>query len=406
MKGNKGYVLDKGFLGLVNGDCELFSDEKEYDEYLKNIRENHKLPKSYQENYNAITTGLLKLFIKEKENGNIVFSPFSILTLLGMAASATAGDACNEILSAIFEGTELQTALSTLKKVSGHFLKSGSLSSANAVCIQPELHSAIRPEYEGALTSDFDGRLFMTNGMVQDVNKWVSQATKGMINEVLDESNENVLACLLNAIAFDADWKFPYEDDDIYDGEFTGASGVVRECKMLNSEEDWYIENETIKGFVKLYKDKEYCFMALLPKDRSKRAFSNVIEGLNLSEIYDSAERETVYVTLPEYRYAFEEDLTDILIKKGISKVFTIQADFSPMTTSKLKIDSILHKVFIDVSRKGTRAAAVTECVVVAGGCPDFKTVTLDRPFIYAIIHQATVLPVFCGIVNDIKEDR
>ena len=49
MKGNKGYVLDKGFLGLVNGDCELFSDEKEYDEYLKNIRENHKLPKSYQE---------------------------------------------------------------------------------------------------------------------------------------------------------------------------------------------------------------------------------------------------------------------------------------------------------------------------------------------------------------------
>ena len=121
MKGNKGYVLEKGFLGLVNGDCELFSDEKEYDEYLKNIRENHKLPKSYQENYNAITTGLLKLFIKEKENGNIVFSPFSILTLLGMAASATAGDVCNEILSAIFEGTEHQTALSTLKKVSVPF---------------------------------------------------------------------------------------------------------------------------------------------------------------------------------------------------------------------------------------------------------------------------------------------
>lgn len=116
-----------------------------------------------------------------------------------------------------------------------------------------------------------------------------------------DESSENVLACLLNAIAFDADWKYPYEEDDIYDGEFTNAAGSVKECKMLNSEEDWYIENETIKG---------------------------------------------------------------------------------------------------------TRATAVTECVVVAGGCPNFKTVILDRPFVYAIIHQATALPVFCGIVNDIGEDQ
>ena len=112
MKGNKGYVLEKGFLGLVNGDYELFSDEKEYDEYLKNIRENHKLPQSYQENYNAIITDLLKFFKKEKGNANIAFSLFSILTLLGMASSATAGDACNEILSTVFEGAELQTALS------------------------------------------------------------------------------------------------------------------------------------------------------------------------------------------------------------------------------------------------------------------------------------------------------
>lgn len=39
--------------------------------------------------------------------------------------------------------------------------------------------------------------------------------------------------------------------------------------------------------------------------------------------------------------------------------------------------------------------------VAVSEGClPDFFTVKLDRPFIYAIMHDDTGLPVFAGAVN------
>ena len=67
-----------------------------------------------------------------------------------------------------------------------------------------------------------------------------------------------------------------------------------------------------------------------------------------------------------------------------------------------LKVDSIIHKAHIEVDRKGTKAAAVTMAFVVAGCAPsmDFKSVCLDRPFVYAIMDTETGLPVFTGIYN------
>lgn len=66
-------------------------------------------------------------------------------------------------------------------------------------------------------------------------------------------------------------------------------------------------------------------------------------------------------------------------------------------------MESIIHKAHFEVDRKGTKAAAVTMGVVCAGCAPmmeDFKTICLDRPFVYAIVHNEMGLPVFAGIMN------
>ena len=66
-------------------------------------------------------------------------------------------------------------------------------------------------------------------------------------------------------------------------------------------------------------------------------------------------------------------------------------------------MESIIHKAHFEVDRKGTKAAAVIMGVVCAGCAPmmeDFKTICLDRPFVYAIVHNETGLPVFAGIMN------
>ena len=69
-------------------------------------------------------------------------------------------------------------------------------------------------------------------------------------------------------------------------------------------------------------------------------------------------------------------------------------------------IDGTQVYIYFDVDEEGTKAAAVTAIVMRASAMPspDVKNVTLNRPFIYAIVDNSTKLPVFIGTVNDIKK--
>ena len=249
----------------------------------------------------------------------------------------------------------------------------------------------------------FGGKLFTSADIVRDVNAWVKDKTKGMIEKVADESMNQMLACLMNAIAFEAEWMEQYEEGDIYDGEFNNSDGTVSEVQMLNSSEDTYIEDEFFTGFMKPYKDEKYAFMALLPKKKKSASFLlRAIKQIDFSKLFNEAVYGTVYVTMPEFKYDFGEDLTGLCKEFGINTLFTPEADFTPMSSEWLKVDSIIHKAHIEVDRKGTKAAAVTMAFVVAGCAPsmDFKSVCLDRPFVYAIMDTETGLPVFTGIYN------
>jgi len=225
-----------------------------------------------------------------------------------------------------------------------------------------------------------------------------------MIEKIADENMRNMLACLMNAICFEVEWAEKYEEDDITEGdEFTNADGSTSEVTMLRSEEPYYIENDMFTGFIKPYKGLEYSFMALLPKDESAESLKASLSSTDFSKLFDSKQDFDVNVTMPEFKYDFSDDLTEYLESLGILKIFSTSADFSPMTDEWLKADGIIHKAHIELDRKGTKAAAASAMVMITGFAPDFariKYVRLDRPFIYAIMHNDSGLPVFTGIVN------
>ena len=58
---------------------------------------------------------------------------------------------------------------------------------------------------------------------------------------------------------------------------------------------------------------------------------------------------------------------------------------------------------YVDLDRKGTKAAAVTMAFLTLGCAlvmERSENVRLDRPFLYAIMHNESGLPVFTGIMN------
>jgi serpin B len=83
-------------------------------------------------------------------------------------------------------------------------------------------------------------------------------------------------------------------------------------------------------------------------------------------------------------------------------------ADFNRMGTSPegpLFISEVLHKAYIAIDERGTRAGAATAVIMAPGAAPQQeppKIVRLDRPFVYAIIDNATSLPIFIGTVMSV----
>ena len=175
---------------------------------------------------------------------------------------------------------------------------------------------------------------------------------------------------------------------------------------MLLSYEGTYLENENFRGFMKPYKDDKFSYGALLPREEKYELTESDIASFNLSN-YRRNDDASVEVIMPEFSCDTSEDLTKAFGELGINKAFTEEADFSDFTSEWVKVDGVYQKAHIEVNREGTKAAAVTVVAADILGCPDMdievQEVVLNRPFMYAVIHNETNIPVFVGVVQQLE---
>jgi len=248
-----------------------------------------------------------------------------------------------------------------------------------------------------AFRSAFDART------VSDVNNWVKKSTAGMIDKIINEIDDRLMMILINAVMFDAEWQKVYTRESVRAGDFTKINGAVQNVDFMHSTETTYLEDDMATGFIKPYVGGGYSFAALLPnKGVSIGEYIASLTGEGFLHTIGSAQQTTVFASMPKFKYAYEIKMNDALISLGIPDAFSQpKADFSRMGTSadgNLFISLVLHKTFISVDELGTKAGAVTSVSMAGGGMPqEPKIVHLDRPFIYAIIDNATNLPVFIG---------
>jgi len=235
---------------------------------------------------------------------------------------------------------------------------------------------------------------------LNEINNWVNSKTGGMIDRIIDEIDPDAMVYLINAIAFDADWKRAYTGNDVHEGIFTDINRNQQNVDFMHSMESKYLDDSNVTGFIKPYINDRYSFAALLPnEDISIEDYIATLTGAGLMEILNNAENTDVYTVLPKFSYEYGVQMNEILITLGVSDAFdTALADFSLMATSdrgNIYISRVLHKTFISVGELGTSAGAAT-AVEVAEGVSE-KAVLLNRPFLYTIVDNNTGLPVFIG---------
>ena len=242
---------------------------------------------------------------------------------------------------------------------------------------------------------------------LRDINNRVKKNTDGKIEKVIDDLDPDAVMYLINTVLFDAEWESIYKKDEISDSTFTALDGTKKTVPMMYSEEHSYLDDGKATGFIKPYKSG-YSFVALLPNgDISLSDYVASMTGKSFVDTIKNAKDIPVETAIPKFSYDYDIEMSGALKALGMALPFDpTKADFSALSDKgNIFISRVLHKAYIAVDEKGTKAGAATAIEAPAAGVwEDRRRVILDRPFVYAIIDDAARLPIFIGAVTDIQK--
>ena len=354
---------------------------------------------------------LLRASVDEASGKSTLVSPLSVLYALAMTENGADGETLAQMEQVTGMGADELT--DTLQ---AYLLRADAddspLSLANSVWLRDSEGLAVEDSFLETCGGRLGAQVFSApfdDSTVADVNAWISEKTHEMIPNMLDRISDGTQLLLVNALAFEGAWEEPFDSALVTPDTFTSEDGTERDVDMMHSTEGTYLEGELATGFAKPYEGYDYLFVGLLPAEGVTVAeLLEDLDGEGLSELLEPVDNTVVQVGLPKFTGSHEIELSDALRALGMTDAFEEGvADFTRMGSSDagpLYVGGVLHKTFIDVDEKGTRAAAATAVAMDGADAPieeepEVKEVILDRPFVYLILDQATMTPVFTGTV-------
>ncbi len=348
-----------------------------------------------------------------KENENTLLSPLSVLSALAMTANGADGNTKKQLETAFgMTVEEINEYLLLYRRTLLNDKSTPTLSPANAIWFQNDERLTVQPSFLQANADYFGATMYkapFNKRTVGDINRWVRDNTNQMILELIDELPQDTVMCLLNALAFDAEWEKPYEERQVREGSFTAADGTVCQADMMYSGEREFLNDGKATGFVKYYRDRKYAFAALLPNETvSITDYVASLTGDGLYNTLSSAKTMQVHTAMPKFDTEYQTELSDVLREMGVTDAFDENtADFSKLGSfagGNLYIGRVVHKTRMSVNELGTKAGAATAVLMDAGSAiVEYREVILDRPFVYVLFDCETKLPIFLGVMNNIQ---
>lgn len=345
----------------------------------------------------------------EYTSDNLIISPYSITQALALAYNGTAGDTAAE-MSDMLGWKGMKTAdINEGNRQLRSLLENGGgveLNVANSVWHRPGLK--LKEAYLKAVKDGYGAEVVETDlksgDALKAINKWVYDKTGGMIPAIYEDPPGGV-AVLINAIYFNGGWMDEFDPAHTVDEAFTLADGSTRKVPMMKREGQYsYKEGESWQAVRIPYGDGRMHMLVILPKVSSSMDELHQLLWKDTSVWKDDYSFETVRLDLPKFKLEQSFELPDALRGLGMVKAFDAgEADFSNMAEEGdgFWIDHVQHKIIVDVSEKGTKAAAVTAVGITESAEPPAQPVVMkiNRPFFFAIEDRDTGTWLFMGSV-------
>lgn len=277
------------------------------------------------------------------------------------------------------------------------------------------------------------------------INGWVADITKQRIKDLLPELSREegrmVRLILTNAVYFKGEWAEPFDEKKTQRRDFFVSPEKTVQTSMMqaknypagryaafngdgsyfstpqrieqNQKEGLYPANDGFAVLELPYKGDEISMVLCAPLTiDGLQNIEKKLSAENLDLWCAKAAQRKVHVNMPTFKLETKYRLSETLKSLGMQRAFTNPqlpkgADFTGMCSSsdpelRLFISAVLHKAFVEVTEKGTEAAAATAVSMAMATAlpvtvPFIPTFNADRPFIFVIRHRPSGTILFLG---------
>ena len=362
--------------------------------------------------------------VRASGDGNAILSPASVWEALAMTHAGARGETAIEIAKVLgmpndrdaiaASAAELRTLLAEAKG------KAITLDIANLIWVQQD--KQIEPAFAGLLEAKYAAAAGIVDFACRpedaraEINSWVGEHTADKIPELLKSGSITPMTRLVltNAIYLNAPWATPFVKSATQPGAFVVAGGEQAEVPFMHSG------GKLVAGQVG--SGDTAATICEIPYDGNRLAMvlvvPEVVDGLPAVLADMAADWRTrwkagggvrqrrVNLALPKWTARNPLSLNSALKSLGMKQAFVEgKADLSGIDgTRDLFISEVIHEGFVEVSEKGTEAAAATAVVATVRAMPieeEPLEVKADRPFAWAVVERGSGAVLFAGTVQD-----
>lgn len=365
-------------------------------------------------------------------SGNILFSPFSIITCVAMAQEGAVGPTQTQMQHVLYLNPNAQARWTGFQQLLGEINSpSKPYTLATADDMWPQQGFPLEPAFTNTLQTYYDSGVtaldYINNstGAVQTIDGAVSQQTDGYIPQLLTAADvpPTTRLVLTNAIYFQADWQNQFVAMSTIPRSFTLESGSSESVSMMN--ETLSANIGTYNGAASVialpYKNNGASMYIFLPPAGGMSNLESLMTGPNITSWLAAnsaamtatmgSSLSNVALSLPKFSYSTDYHLKSTLSSLGMPLAFAPPglngANFSGIDGGlDLTISDVIHQAFIKVDESGTTAAAATAVIIVTGNAYDpnpinYVPFTVDHPFIFMIVDNSSDTVLFIGRVDD-----
>ena len=347
---------------------------------------------------------------------NLCFSPLSLALALSMTLNGAEGETYDAIAKTLGYTEQKLDAINAQARALTRLLnpadKSITVRMANGLWVQQGF--PLKPDFLRTLLTHYETRTETVDfgnaeAAADAINAWVKEQTQGLIEKLFQagDFDAQTRLALVNTLYFEGAWQYPFPKDATQDAPFYSENGKTKQVPMMRlSERLPYYKGDGFEAVALPYGEGDYRFYLFLPdKGRTVADLRKQLTPENWAKWLGAFRVVQGSVQMPRFKIEAKYDLKPPLSVLGMGVAFDPdRADFSriaDVSPERLFIQKAIQKAVVEVDEEGTKAAAATGITVGVTSVPvDQFNMVVDRPFLFAIVHQPTGTVLFVGVVR------